>query len=168
MYEWLNLELLDYKNKDDIWDLVNLFEDGTLQEYSELPPRCPFVFLIQKYREINGNKSHKPIGFIFLETKDITSDDLYIHFGITKEERNKGYMKQALYILNHKLIGNTMEQEEHLKDYEKILTSSNVLAINEKDNDIVKHLLQNNCYYINSKQQVYYMGFNERKKLLTK
>ena len=168
MYEWLNLELLDYKNKDDIWDLINLFEDETLQEYSELPPRCPFVFLIQKYREINGNKSHKPIGFIFLETKDITSDDLYIHFGITKEERNKGYMKQALYILNHKLIGNTMEQEEHLKDYEKILTSSNVLAINEKDNDIVKHLLQNNCYYINSKQQVYYMGFNERKKLLTK
>lgn len=168
MYEWLNLELLDYKNKDDIWDLINLFEDGTLQEYSELPPRCPFVFLIQKYREINGNKSHKPIGFIFLETKDITSDDLYIHFGITKEERNKGYMKQALYILNHKLIGNTMEQEEHLKDYEKILTSSNVIAINEKDNDIAKHLLQNNCYYINSKQQIYYMGFNERKKLLTK
>lgn len=168
MYEWLNLELLDYKNKDDIWDLINLFEDGTLQEYSELPPRCPFVFLIQKYREVNGNKSHKPIGFIFLETKDITSDDLYIHFGITKEERNKGYMKQALYILNHKLIGNTMEQEEHLKDYEKILTTSNVIAINEKDNDIAKHLLQNNCYYINSKQQIYYMGFNERKKLLTK
>ena len=168
MYEWLNLELLDYKNKDDIWDLINLFEDGTLQEYSELPPRCPFVFLIQKYREVNGNKSHKPIGFIFLETKDITSDDLYIHFGITKEARNKGYMKQALYILNHKLIGNTMEQEEHLKDYEKILTTSNVIAINEKDNDIAKHLLQNNCYYINSKQQIYYMGFNERKKLLTK
>ncbi len=168
MYEWLNLELLDYKNKDDIWDLINLFEDGTLQEYSELPPRCPFVFLIQKYREVNGNKSHKPIGFIFLESKDITSDDLYIHFGITKDERNKGYMKQALYILNHKLIGNTMEQEEHLKDYEKILTSSNILAINEKDNNIVKHLLQNNCYYINSKQQIYYMGFNERKKLLTK
>lgn len=168
MYEWLNLELLDYKNKDDLWDLINLFEDGTLQKYSELPPRCPFVFLIQKYREVNGNKSHKPIGFIFLETKDIASDDLYIHFGITKEERNKGYMKQALYILNHKLIGNTMEQEEHLKDYEKILTSSNVLAINEKDNDIAKHLLQNNCYYINSKQQIYYMGFNERKKLLTK
>ena len=165
MYEWLNLELLDYKNKDDIWDLINLFEDGTLQEYSELPPRCPFVFLIQKYREVNGNKSHKPIGFIFLESKDITSDDLYIHFGITKDERNKGYMKQALYILNHKLIGNTMEQEEHLKDYEKILTSSNILAINEKDNNIVKHLLQNNCYYINSKQQTYYMGFNERKKL---
>lgn len=168
MYEWLNLELLDYKNKDDIWDLINLFEDGTLQEYSELPPRCPFVFLIQKYREVNGNKSHKPIGFIFLESKDITSDDLYIHFGITKDERNKGYMKEALYILNHKLIGNTMEQEEHLKDYEKILTSSNILAINEKDNNIVKHLLQNNCYYINSKQQIYYMGFNERKKLLTK
>ena len=61
-----------------------------------------------------------------------------------------------------------MEQEEHLKDYEKILTSSNILAINEKDNNIVKHLLQNNCYYINSKQQIYYMGFNERKKLLTK
>ncbi len=168
MYEWLNLELLDYKNKDDIWDLINLFEDVTLQKYNDLPPRCPFVFLIQKYREVNGNKSHKPIGFIFLESKDITSDDLYIHFGITKDERNKGYMKQALYILNHKLIGNTMEQEEHLKDYEKILTSSNILAINEKDDNIVKHLLQNNCYYINSKQQIYYMGFNERKKLLTK
>ena len=35
------------------------------------------------------NKSHKPIGFIFLETKDITSSDLYIHFGITEKERNK-------------------------------------------------------------------------------
>ena len=33
-----------------------LFEDETLQEYSELPPRCSFIFLIQKYREVNGNK----------------------------------------------------------------------------------------------------------------
>ena len=48
MYEWLNLELLDYKNKDDIWDLINLFEDVSFHKYSELPPRCPFVFLIQK------------------------------------------------------------------------------------------------------------------------
>ena len=87
MYEWLNLELLDYKNKDDIWDLINLFEDVSFHKYSELPPRCPFVFLIQKYREINDNKSHKPIGFIFLETKDITSNDLYLHFGITEKER---------------------------------------------------------------------------------
>ena len=168
MYEWLNLELLDYKNKDDIWDLINLFEDVSFQKYSELPPRCPFVFLIQKYREINGDKSHKPIGFIFLETKDITSNDLYIHFGITEKERNKGYMKEALYILNHKLIGNTMEQEEHLKNYEVIITHSNIIAINENNNAIANHLLQNNSYYINSKQQIYYMGFKERKKLLTK
>lgn len=166
MYEWLNLELLDYKNKDDIWDLINLFEDVSFQKYSELPPRCPFVFLIQKYREINGNKSHKPIGFIFLETKDITSNDLYIHFGITEKERNKGYMKEALYILNHKLIGNTMEQEEDLKDYERLLISSNIIAINEENNPIIESLLINNSYYINDK--TYYLGFNERKKLLIK
>lgn len=166
MNEWLNLELLDYKNEKDIWDLINLFDDISLQQYSELPPKCPFVFLVQKYKEVNGNKSHKPIGFIFLETKDINSDDLYIHFGITKNERNKGYMKQALYILNHKLIGNTMEQEEPLKDYEKILTSANVLAINEEDNPTVTHLLTNNSYYIN--KQIYHLGFKERKKLLIK
>ena len=66
MNEWLNLELLDYKNKEDIWDLINLFDDISLQKYSELPPKCPFVFLVQKYKEVNGNKSHKPIGFIYL------------------------------------------------------------------------------------------------------
>ena len=87
-------------------------------------------------------------------------------FGITKNERNKGYMKQALYILNHKLIGNTMEQEEPLKDYEKILTSANVLAINEENNPTVTHLLTNNSYYIN--KQIYHLGFKERKKLLIK
>ena len=150
MYEWLNLELLDYKNKDDIWDLINLFEDVSFQ----------------KYREINGNKSHKPIGFIFLETKDITSNDLYIHFGITEKERNKGYMKEALYILNHKLIGNTMEQEEDLKDYERLLISSKIIAINEENNPIIESLLTNNSYYISN--QTYYLGFNERKKLLIK
>ena len=166
MYEWLNLELLDYKNKDDIWDLINLFEDISFQKYSELPPRCPFVFLIQKYREVNASKTHKPIGFIFLETKDITSNDLYIHFGITEKERNKGYMKEALYILNHKLIGNTMEQEEDLKDYEKLLISSNIIAVNEENNPIIESLLTNNSYYISN--QTYYLGFNERKKLLIK
>ena len=75
-------------------------------------------------------------------------------------------MKQALYILNHKLIGNTMEQEESLKDYEKILTSANVLAINEEDDPTVTHLLTNNSYYIN--KQIYHLGFKERKKLLIK
>lgn len=164
MYEWLNLELLDYKNKADLWDLINLFKDGTLQEYSDLPPRCPFVFLIQKYREVNGNKSHKPIGFIFLETKDITSDDLYIHFGITKEERNKGYMKEALYILKHKLIGNTMEQEDNLKDYEKILINSNIIAVDEKKNSIINHLLQMNSCTRDFNQKMYYIEFNGRKK----
>ena len=164
MYEWLNLELLDYKNKADLWDLINLFKDGTLQEYSDLPPRCPFVFLIQKYREVNGNKSHKPIGFIFLESKDITSDDLYIHFGITKEERNKGYMKEALYILKHKLIGNTMEQEDNLKDYEKILINSNIIAVDEKKNSIINHLLQMNSCTRDFNQKMYYIEFNGRKK----
>ena len=164
MYEWLNLELLDYKNKADLWDLINLFKDGTLQEYSDLPPRCPFVFLIQKYREVNGNKSHKPIGFIFLESKDITSDDLYIHFGITKEERNKGYMKQAVYILKHKLIGNTMEQEDNLKDYEKILINSNIIAVDEKKNSIINHLLQMNSCTRDFNQKMYYIEFNGRKK----
>ena len=77
-------------------------------------------------------------------------------------------MKEALYILNHKLIGNTMEQEEQLKNYEEILTHSNIIAINENNNAIANHLLQNNSYYINSKQQIYYMGFKERKKLLIK
>ena len=38
MNEWLNLELLDYKNEKDIWDLINLFDDISLQQYSELPP----------------------------------------------------------------------------------------------------------------------------------
>ena len=164
MYEWLNLELLDYKNKADLWDLINLFKDGTLQEYSDLPPRCPFVFLIQKYKEVNGNKSHKPIGFIFLETKDITSNDLYIHFGITKEERNKGYMKEALYILKHKLIGNTMEQEDNLKDYEKILLNSNIIAVDEKKNSIINHLLQMNSCTRDFNQKMYYIEFNGRKK----
>lgn len=168
MYEWLSLELLDYKNKDDIWDLINLFEDVTLQKYNDLPPRCPFVFLIQKYREVNGNKSHKPIGFIFLETKDISSNNLFIHFGITEKERNKGYMKEALYILKHKLIGNTMEQEDHLKDYEKILINSNIIAISNNENNIVNHILQSNSYVIDPSQKVYYIGFNDRKKILTK
>ena len=53
-------------------------------------------------------------------------------------------MKEALYILNHKLIGNTMEQEEQLKNYEEILTHSNIIAINENNNAIANHLLQNN------------------------
>ena len=47
MYEWLNLELLDYKDEEDIWDLVKLFEDISLCSYSEHSPKCPFVFLIQ-------------------------------------------------------------------------------------------------------------------------
>ena len=75
-------------------------------------------------------------------------------------------MKEALYILNHKLIGNTMEQEEDLKDYERLLISSNIIAINEEDNPIIESLLTNNSYYINDK--TYYLGFNERKKLLIK
>ena len=75
-------------------------------------------------------------------------------------------MKEALYILNHKLIGNTMEQEEDLKDYERLLISSNIIAINEENNPIIESLLINNSYYINDK--AYYLGFNERKKLLIK
>ena len=75
-------------------------------------------------------------------------------------------MKEALYILNHKLIGNTMEQEEDLKDYERLLISSNIIAINEEDNPIIENLLTNNSYYISN--QTYYLGFNERKKLLIK
>lgn len=162
MYEWLNLELLDYKNEEDIWDLVKLFDDNTLSSYSDLPPKCPFVFLIQKYQETNNNRSHKPIGFIFLETKDITSNDLYLHFGITKKERGKGYMKQALYILNHKLIGNTMEHEKELKDYENILTRSNVIATNS-DNEIINHLLASNSY-TKDYQNNYYLGFKKEEK----
>lgn len=162
MYEWLNLELLDYKDEEDIWDLVKLFENNSLCSYSELPPKCPFVFLIQKYQEVNGNRSHQPIGFIFLETKNIASNDLYLHFGITKNERGKGYMKQALYILNHKLIGNTMEQDEQLKDYEEILTRSNVIAT-KSDNEIVNHLLINNSYHMDY-QNNYYLGFKKEEK----
>ena len=75
-------------------------------------------------------------------------------------------MKEALYILNHKLIGNTMEQEEDLKDYERLLISSKIIAINEENNPITESLLINNSYYINDK--TYYLGFNERKKLLIK
>ena len=75
-------------------------------------------------------------------------------------------MKEALYILNHKLIGNTMEQEEDLKDYERLLISSNIIAINEEDNPIIENLLTNNSYYISN--QTYYLGFKERKKLLIK
>ena len=66
-------------------------------------------------------------------------------------------MKEALYILNHKLIGNTMEQEEDLKDYERLLISSNIIAINEEDNPIIENLLTNNSYYISN--QTYYLGF---------
>lgn len=168
MREWLNLELLDYQNEEDIQDLVKLFEDNSLCSYSELPPKCPFVFLIQKYQEINGNKSHIPIGFIFLAAKDVTSNDLYIYFGITKNERGKGYMKQALYILNHKLTGNTMEQDEKLKNYEEVLVRSNVIAASS-DNNIINHLLISNSYYKDHKDN-YYLGFKEerqKKKILT-
>ena len=70
-------------------------------------------------------------------------------------------MKQALYILKHKLIGNTMEQDEQLKDYEEILTRSNVIATNS-DNEIVNHLLINNSYY-SDYQNNYYLGFKEEK-----
>ena len=75
-------------------------------------------------------------------------------------------MKEALYILNHKLIGNTMEQEEDLKDYERLLISSKIIAINEENNPKIESLLTNNSYYISN--QTYYLGFNERKKLLIK
>lgn len=70
-------------------------------------------------------------------------------------------MKQALYILNHKLIGNTMEQDEQLKDYEEILTRSNVIAT-KSDNEIVNHLLINNSYHMDY-QNNYYLGFKEEK-----
>ncbi len=52
MYEWLNLELLDYKNKDDIWDLINLFEDVSFQKYSELPPSVPLSFLFKNIEKL--------------------------------------------------------------------------------------------------------------------
>ena len=68
IYEWINLELFDYDNEQDWWDLINLFDKSSFEEYRDLPPSCPFVFLIQKYREEKGeiySKKHETIGFIF-------------------------------------------------------------------------------------------------------
>ena len=41
-----------------------------------------------------------------------------------------------------------MEQEEDLKDYERLLISSKIIAINEENNPIIESLLINNSYYI--------------------
>ena len=90
--------------------------------------------------------------------------------GITEKERNKGYMKESLRILNHKLIGETTEMEKKWIEYEKFLQNLTIVALNSNNDPIVEHLLKMNSMSIESDDKNFYyvLGFTEEKKQLLK
>ena len=125
-YEWITVELYDPTSLKD-YDKLNMlfFYNSDFSSHIDYSMNSPFVFLIYKYEEIKDSfysKEKIPIGYIFLHQENLDNPVCDVYFGIDHKYRRKGYLNWALDILNYKIEGFSLEEEEWKKEYEKFMT----------------------------------------------
>ena len=170
VYQWVTLELFDKDNADDLWDLATIFEEIDLMKHTDDIEKSPFIFLIQEYTKRENEERengifHDTKGVILLRQPNEKQKVLDLYCETKRKERNKHYMDFALFILNHKQLGNTTEQELPLIEYEQKLKDYQIIAITEEKDQVMKHLLtrhsDKSIYY--QGKQIYHIGFPYQK-----
>lgn len=166
-YEWITLDIYDPNSDQDMWDLLAVFDDIELEDYSDLLIKSHFPFIIRKQVEKKGDdvstRYAEAIGFLFLVYDESMPDVLIMKYGIVKEERNKHFMSWTLHIFNHKLIGNTETAYEWKREYEKAMKGSLILhQVPINDPKLNRLAFANGRFLINDENYYYFVeGFGE-------
>lgn len=90
----INLKLFDNDFINDQWDLINIFDDTTLDEFIEDSGFAKYIYFI---REENKN-----IGFVYLMQYQ-NSNIFNLKYGLIKEKLNNNYIYTVLTLIRDKI-----------------------------------------------------------------
>ncbi len=116
------LKKFDQENVDDMWALIDLFDDVTLLDFIGDNVYAKYIYLIKE--------DDNTIGFVYL--MPYRESKIYdVHYGIVKEKLNKDYVYTVLTLLRDKVKG--YDNSTEIKDA-TIITS--VRKYEEKYNKV--------------------------------
>ena len=165
-YEWITLDIYDPESDQDYMDINYALIEDSCDRYSDLS-KVYFPFIIRKQIEEKGSFYKRyavPIGFLFLNSKEVYEDILFLECGLLLSEQNKKYMKKSIDIFIKKLRGETETEYEWKREYESLMKGFNIVASVPKNYLMLNHLcecvelvctgLRNNYYIFNYKNNV--------------
>lgn len=170
-YVWISVDLFDPNSLSDREELDLLFfYNDDFFPFVDCNMKSPFVFLIHKYIEYQGEhycKKREACGFLILYSDHFLEGDpnLDLCIGIRKSDRQCGFMNWALDIFNYKMIGCTQEKDPFKCEYESNLSHFQVFA-NIPCDSFLNHSFSNNGDKVLEKDGYfrYRMGLCDEKK----
>lgn len=147
----INLRLFDMNSNNDMWDLIDIFEDMSLNEFIEDNAFAKYIYFIRE--------DDKNIGFIYL--LQYKNSNIYnLRYGIIKEKLNKNYIYTVLTLIRDKIKNKELENILIVTSVNK---NSNYIGIVSSfgnliySNDLINYYNVNpNCEQLEKEQEKIY------------